>query len=63
MAHDAAFEFEDSVYMFHGGSQVRYQKGASKAFKVIQNPLTMSRLNLKCFEHALSLHSIKHRQK
>ena len=39
MAHDAAFEFEDSVYMFHGGNHVRYQKGASKAFDGYPKPI------------------------
>ena len=39
MAHDAAFEFEDSVYIFHGGNQVRYKKGASKAFESYPKPI------------------------
>ena len=39
MAHDAAFEFEDSVYMFHGGNHVRYQKGASKVFDGYPKPI------------------------
>ena len=39
MAHDAAFEFEDSVYIFHGGNHIRYQKGASKAFEGYPKPI------------------------
>ena len=39
MAHDAAFEFEDSVYIFHGGNHVRYQKGASKVFEGYPKPI------------------------
>lgn len=39
MAHDAAFELDDSVYMFHGGNHVRYQKGASKAFEGYPKPI------------------------
>lgn len=39
MAHDAAFEFEDSVFVFHGGNHVRYQKGSSKAFEGYPKPI------------------------
>ena len=31
-AHDAAFEFGDSLYFLHAGEHVRFQKGASQAF-------------------------------
>ena len=39
MAHESAFEFGDSIYMLHGGSHVRYQKGASKAFAEYPKPI------------------------
>lgn len=38
MAHDAAFEMGDSIYVLHGGSHVRYQKGASEAFEGYPKP-------------------------
>jgi hypothetical protein len=38
-AHEAAFEFEDSVYVFHAGAHVRYQKGSSKAVEGYPLPI------------------------